>query len=143
MRKHALLLPCLLAACFCAQPQTLHQCSGQGGTTAYRSGACLPGEALVAVREMEADVAPAGARDGRPVASTGRSSPARAAKPRSARAAHAGRKSTHARSKRRKSTVDPCTREKRARDDFRRRRGIKVTMAELSRWNHRVYDACK
>jgi hypothetical protein len=143
MRKPALLLPCLLGACFCAQPQTLHQCSGQGGTTAYRSGACLPGEALVAVREMEADVAPAGARDGRPVASTGRSSPARAARPRSARVAHAGRKSTHARSKRRKSTVDPCTREKRARDDFRRRRGIKVTMAELSRWNHRVYDACK
>ena len=39
--------------------------------------------------------------------------------------------------------VDPCTGEKRSRDDFRRRRGLKVTMAELSRWNHRVYDACK
>jgi len=141
MRKHALLLSLLLGTCFCAQSQTLHQCTGQGGTTAYRSGACLPGEALVAVREMEADIAPA-SRDHQPAAAS-ESGPPRAAHSRHPRRAHAKRKSTHLRSKRRKQTVDPCTREKRARDDFQRRRGIKVTMAELSRWNHRVYDACK
>lgn len=142
MRKPILLLLCLLGICFCAQSQTLHQCTGQGGgTTAYRSGACLPGEALVAVREMEADIAPA-SRDHQPAAAS-ESGPPRAAQSRHPRRAQAKRKSTHLRSKRRKQTVDPCTREKRARDEFQRRRGIKVTMEQLSRWNHRVYDACK
>ncbi|MGN7725144.1 hypothetical protein ACTJIL_04885 [Luteimonas sp. 22616] len=141
MRKPVLLLLCLLGACFCAQSQTLHQCTGQGGTTAYRSGTCLPGETLVAVREMEADTASA-SRDHQP-ATASESRPPRATQSQHPRRAHAKRKSTRLRSKRRKQAVDPCTREKRARDDFQRRRGIKVTMEQLSRWNHRVYDACK
>jgi hypothetical protein len=141
VRKHPFLLLLLLGACFCADSQTLHQCSGRSGTTAYRSGACLAGERLVAVRDIEVEIAPDPVSQDAPVrvGSHGRSR--RATQPGRVRPARATRRSS--RSSRNKSTVDPCTREKRARDGFQRRRGIKVTMAELSRWNHRVYDACK
>lgn len=143
VQKNAFPLFLLLAACFCAQSQTLHQCSGRGGTTAYRSGACLAGEQLVALREIEVEAASGPtSRDATPAITSHVKSP-RAMQPRHSSRAHARRQSSHPRSKRRRSAVDPCTRAKRARDDFQRRRGIKVTMAELSRWNHRVYDACK
>ena len=38
---------------------------------------------------------------------------------------------------------NPCAITKQARDVYQKRRSIKITMAELSRWNNRVYDACK
>lgn len=127
----------LFGACACAQAQSLNQCRGQGGTTAYRSGDCLPGERLVAVREIASDPAPATAA---PIEAQ------RASLPKATKSTHPTRRPVRARpvrAKRRKSPVDPCTREKRARDDFQRRRSIHVTMDELSRWNHRVYEACK
>lgn len=126
----------LLAACACAHAQSLNQCLGQGGTTAYRGGACLPGERLIAVRDGVPDpvVAPAAAAS-RTIAKATRARPVKRVR--------ASRRIARARPKRRRSTVDPCTKEKRARDDFQRRRSIHVTMAELSRWNHRVYEACK
>jgi len=141
VRKNPFLLLLLLGASFCAHSQTLHQCSGRSGTTAYRSGACLAGERLVAVRDIEVAIAPDAVSQDTPVRIASHGKSRRATPPKRARLAHATRRSS--RSSRRRSTVDPCTREKRARDDFQRRRGIKVTMAELSRWNHRVYDACK
>lgn len=139
----------LLLILFCAcssHAQTLHKCSGQGGTVAYRDGDCLPGERLVAVRDAVADVRHPQQRPPRP-----------------GHAPHATRRATHAskdtgttrehrRSRRRgardharrhKPRKNPCSAAKQARDDFQRKRGIKVTMAQLSRWNHRVYDACK
>lgn len=144
MPTHLSLLPLLLlGACFCAQSQTLHRCSGQGGTTAYRSSACLPGERLIAVREMEAERAPPPPTQDAEPAAAGKGGPPRVARPRPAGRAYMARRSTHAHTRSRRSTVDPCSREKRARDEFQRRRGIKVTMAELSRWSHRIYDACK
>lgn len=142
MRTNPLLPFLLLGACFCAQSQTLHQCRGQGGTTAYRGDACRTGERLIAVREMQVDLAPTSIPTHEPAGTASKNGAPRSAQPLHARA-HAARKSTSARSKRRKPVVDPCTREKRARDDFQRRRGIRLTMAQLSRWNHRVYDACK
>ena len=143
MRKNPFLLLLMLGACFCAQSQTVHQCSGQGGSTAYRSGACLAGERLVDVREMEVEATTPAAPGAGPAVAAGENESSRASRPRHARHARSTRNSRHAGSKRRKATVDPCTREKRARDDFQRKRGIKVTMEQLSRWNHRVYDACK
>lgn len=137
--RSKLLLPTWLLLCTCTSLQAgaLNQCRGQAGTTAYRSGDCLPGERLVAVREIAPDPMPATAAGEAP----------RASPPRAAKRAHATRRGpARARAvgpKRRKPVIDPCTREQRARDAFQRRRGIHVTMDELSRWNHRVYDACK
>jgi hypothetical protein len=131
-----LLLPAWLLLCVCAQAHALSQCKGQGGATAYREGDCLAGEHLVARHEAVPDPDPAPARA--PVA-TGRA--ITQAPP--ARRADVYRASARGRPKRRRPSVDPCTREKRARDDFQRRRSIHVTMDELSRWNHRVYEACK
>ncbi|HVI60296.1 MAG TPA: hypothetical protein VM619_15680 [Luteimonas sp.] len=131
-----LLLPAWLLLCACAQAHALSQCKGQGGATAYREGDCLAGERLVARHEAVAD--PDSASAGIPVAAGRAATQAPAT-----RRTHATRASVRGRPKRRKPSVDPCTREKRARDDFQRRRSIHVTMDELSRWNHRVYEACK
>jgi hypothetical protein len=127
----------LFTACACAHAQSLNQCRGQGGATAYRGGACLPGERLVAVRDGVPDPAPV------PMSAAAGHASKKAPSTRPAKRVRAYRGIAAARPKHRKSTIDPCTREKGARDDFQRRRGIHVTMDELSRWNHRVYDACK
>lgn len=140
MHRYLLLL---VLSCACSShAQTLHKCSGQGGTIAYRDGDCRPGERLVAVRDATAGI------HSRP-----RSGHAPNASRRTARTSKDSgaarddrndrRRSTRGRARRRKTQVDPCSAAKQARDDFQRKRGIKVTMAQLSRWNHRVYDACK
>lgn len=141
MNRNLLFLT-LLCACS-AHAQTVQKCSGQGGTTAYRSGDCLPGERLVAVR----DAAP---RSHIQV----QTEPPHTQQPHEAhRAKHASNNGVTTRQHRRdiarrserhlKPTRDPCSAAKQARDDFQRKRSIRITMAQLSRWNHRVYDACK
>ena len=137
--KWTLLLLAFLYA-FSSQAQTLQKCSGKNGVTAYRSGSCMPGEKLVAVRDGTPDTRHVGQLQ----------SQARAPREHQARgSAHAKRQSgkVHRLSttgpRRKKARKDPCASAKQARDDFQQRRGIKITMAELSRWNHRVYDACK
>lgn len=134
----------LLIALACALPlhaQEFQKCRGEGGATAYRSKGCLSGETLVAVLEPVAEPVPlqrsvdgeAPARATQSMRNSGRAQArrtgARGGKPRRTRVA--------------RSRGNPCRRAKQARDDFQRRRGIKVTMNDLSRWNHRVYDACK
>jgi len=140
--KGTLLLLALLCAAS-SQAQTLQKCSGKGGTTAYRSGECLSGELLVAVRDNPPDVhalprgpeqAPHGPEPGK--------------EKRTSRNAgnhsHASRRVLTTRPKRATSaSKNPCASTKQARDDYQQKRGIKITMAELSRWNNRVYDACK
>lgn len=123
-----------------SQAQTLQKCSSKNGVTAYRSGSCMPGEKLVAVRE--------GAPDLRHLEQL--QSQAQAPRePKARGSAHAKRqfgKDRHLSAtgpRRKKARKDPCASTKQARDDFQQRRGIRITMAELSRWNHRVYDACK
>ena len=130
-----LLLPAWLLLCACAQAYALNQCKGQGGATAYREGDCLVGERLVARHDAVPDPEPVAARAAVTIGRAATQAPP-------ARRAHMPRGAVRGHSKRRKPSVDPCTREKRARDDFQRRRSIDVTMDELSRWNHRVYEAC-
>lgn len=136
----------LLLALLCAassQAQTLQKCSGKGGTTAYRSDNCLPGERLVAVRDNPPDVdaspqAPEEGLHGPKLEKTKRTSR------RAGYDSQAFRRVPTTRSRRSNSTSEnPCASTKQARDDYQKRRGIKITMAELSRWNNRVYDACK
>lgn len=142
--RHAPLFAARILAAFllltgAASAQTLQTCAGQGGTTAYRSGDCLPNERLIAIREAGPDPRPPSTVQ----VETGPAKPALAIT-RSHRAPTARRVTNPRRaSKRRKSAPNTCASARRARDDFQRRRGIKVTMAELSRWNHKVYDACK
>ncbi|MDN5781683.1 MAG: hypothetical protein L0H23_06615 [Luteimonas sp.] len=123
------------------QAQEFQKCRGGRGATAYRSKSCLPGETLVAVLEPVADppsaqprtAAESAPRKPRAARTSKRSQTGRTARngwPRSNKRAKRGHK-------------NPCKSAKKARDDFQRRRGIKVTMDDLSRWNHRVYDACK
>ena len=132
----------LLFALACALP--LHagdfrKCRGEGGATAYRSKGCLSGETVVAILKPVADPPQAQRIADR--------SPTR--QPRSTRESRhgqsyrsrAGGRNGKPRGKR--GRTNPCKSAKKARDDFQRRRGIKITMDDLSRWNHRVYDACK
>lgn len=120
--------------------EDFHKCLGEGGATAYRSKGCLSGETLVAVLEPVADPPQARRRaagespphQSRTTRKSGRSQPNRG---------RPGARNSNPRSKR--SRKNPCKSAKKARDDFQRRRGIKITMDDLSRWNHRVYDACK
>jgi hypothetical protein len=132
----------VLACAFPLHAEDFQKCRGEGGTTAYRSKGCLSGETLVAVLEPVADPPQAQRR----VAAESPSSQSRTAQ-RSKRSrsnrAYASHSSDKSRSKRSRSRKDPCRSAKKARDDFQRRRGIKITMDELSRWSHRVYDACK
>lgn len=126
----------LLLALACALPlhaEDFRKCRGEGGATAYRSKGCLSGETLVAVLEPVADPPQAQRR-------VAVESP-----PRQSRAGRKSKRQTsrNARNGKRSSRKNPCRSAKQARDDFRRRRGIKITMDELSRWSHRVYDACK
>lgn len=122
------LLPCALAPQ--ARAESFHKCSVGDGAVAYRSQACLPGETLVATLE--------------PAPEAHAQQPETSARPSSTRSAarHVAR-SRPQRTRRPRTTRDPCASAKKARDDFQRRRGIRITMDELSRWNHRVYDACK
>ena len=119
--------------------EDFQKCQGEGGAIAYRGKGCLGGETLLAVIEPAADppsiqrraVEEPPSRQSRTARTTKHSQSSRAP----AKKARRGRT--------RRSRKDPCTSAKQARDDFQRRRGIHVTMSELSRWNHRVYDACK
>jgi hypothetical protein len=132
----AFLHPCSLHA------QTLHECIGKSGVAAYRSGECLPGERLVAVRPAAPEVPALG----QPRVAAEREAPGRrieASRRKADGARHGSRRASATSSRRRNATRDPCASAKLARDAFQDRRGIKVTMAELSRWNHRVYDACR
>ncbi len=126
----------LLFALACTLPlhaEDFQKCLGEGGATAYRSKGCLSGETLVAVLEPVADPPQAQRRVDAE------------SQPRQSRTARKSKRQTSrkARNGKRSSRKDPCRSAKQARDDFRRRRGIKITMDELSRWSHRVYDACK
>lgn len=144
MHRYLLFLV-LLCACS-SHARTLHKCSGQGGTIAYRDGGCLPSERLVAVRDAAADIHSPQQRPPRP----GHEPNAPRRTTRASKDSGTTREYRHDRrrvarnhARRRKAAKDPCSAAKQARDDFQRKRGIKVTMAQLSRWNHRVYDACK
>lgn len=133
----------LLFALACALPlhaEGFQKCRGEGGATAYRGKGCLSGETLVATLEQVAD----------PPRAQGRL--AAESPPRQSRTTRQSRRSQSSRgragtrkgkSRRKRSPENPCRSAKKARDDFQRRRGIKITMDDLSRWNHRVYDACK
>ena len=136
----------LLLALLCAassQAQTLQKCSGKGGTTAYRSGSCLSGERLVEVRDNLPDVHALPLVPEQALHNSGPEKAKRTAK-NAGNHSHASRRVPTTRSRRATSTSkNPCASTKQARDDFQKRRGIKITMAELSRWNNRVYDACK
>ena len=134
------------AALIVAQPlhagsASVHKCSGDGGATAYRSEDCRAGESLVATIEPAPEIH-APVRTG-PSATADRSAAA-GSRLRSSRAGHRTATRSVSRSRKpRRPRKNPCQGAKQARDDFQRRRGIHITMAELSRWNHRVYDACK
>jgi len=125
-----------------ARAGNLSKCSGEGGAIAYRGHACLPGERLVAT------LAPAPeATAPRTEGESTRTRPARhSASSRGTvrlRSSRVPRSRSRTPRKPRATRHDPCATAKKARDDFQRRRGIRITMDELSRWNHRVYDACK
>jgi len=142
----------LCAALFAAWPLhagsgDIHKCvRDDGGATAYRSRPCGAGESLVAMVEPAPEVQEP-VRTSRPAttarrASTG--SPFRSRPFRSSRTSHRLAAGPAVRGHRpRRQRRNPCRSAKQARDDFQRRRGIHITMDELSRWNHRVYDACK
>lgn len=133
-------IPPLLALAFALPLHAgdFQKCRGEGGATAYRADGCLAGETLVAVLEPVAD--PPQAQ--RPVAMA--SEPSHSRTPTSKRSKASRSHTGKSRGKRsRGSRKNPCRSAKQARDDFRRRRGLKITMDELSRWSHRVYDACK
>lgn len=133
-------LLCLILLCTCSShAQTLHKCSGRGGSIAYRDGDCLPGERLVAVRDAAIAASPQPQR--RPERST--HAPRASREPAARDHRHERRRGTRGRTKRPKARKDPCSAAKQARDDFRRKQGTRVTMDQLSRWSHRVYDACK
>jgi hypothetical protein len=132
----------LLCACACAQAHALNQCRGQGGASAYREGDCLPGEHFVARHDAVPDPDPPA--DARQASSRAAALPSTTRRTQRAfPTRRSARGTARAHPKPRKASIDPCIREQRARDDFQRRRSIHVTMAELSRWNHRVYEACK
>ena len=129
------LLLCALAQQ--AHAESFHKCSGEGGAVAYRSQACLPGEQLVATLEPEPETrAPQRKNEAAAAAAPSRAKRSPSTRNRVARPRSRG-------SRKSRASRNPCASAKKARDDFQRRRGIKVTMDELSRWNHRVYDACK
>lgn len=137
----------LYAVLFAAWPlhagsEGIHKCVRDGGgATAYRSHPCGAGESLVAMIEPAPELQ----------ARHRTSPPATVARPVSTKSrSHSNRtgrrfasESKVRRSKPRRSRKDPCRSAKQGRDEFQRRRGIHITMDELSRWNHRVYDACK
>jgi len=125
-----------------AGSEDIHKCvRDDGGTTAYRSHPCGAGESLVATIEPAPEVQ-APVRTSRPATTAPRASTGSPF--RSNRSSHrfATSSEVHGR-KPRRQRKNPCRSAKQARDDFQRRRGIRITMDELSRWNHRVYDACK
>src|SRR5690606_23773539 len=133
----------LLFALACALPlhaEDFQKCRSEGGATAYRSKGCLSCETLVAILEPVVD--PPQAR--RRVAVESPPRQARTAQKSKRSKSSRGRASTrNSKPRSKRSRKNPCKSAKKARDDFQRRRGIKVTMDDLSRWNHRVYDACK
>ncbi|GAA3918538.1 hypothetical protein [Luteimonas lutimaris] len=141
--KWSSLLFASLLLCTCAphaRAEGFHKCGGEGGAVAYRSQTCLPGETLLATLEPEPEFS-AQRNDAE------RNSTAPAPRPKPARNADR-RERSHATqrlqgSRKPRAKKNPCAAAKLARDDFQRRRGIRITMVELSRWNHRVYDACK
>ena len=120
--------------------ESIHKCSSGNGTSAYRSQSCRSGETLVAVIEPAPGVVSAGLFPV-PLAHRPVSAAARHAEKATVRRIRGGSR-RHA-SRPRHSRKDPCKSAKQARDDYQRRRGIRITMDDLSRWNHRVYDACK
>lgn len=132
--------PLLCALALQAHAENFSKCRDEGGVVAYRSHACLAGETLVATLDPEPETR-APQREGE----SARSKTARATSKRSTvRPGRSRVASSRSRSTRKPRTSrNPCASAKKARDDFQRRRGIKVTMDELSRWSHRVYDACK
>ena len=133
----------LLFALACVLPlhaEDFQKCRGEGGATAYRSKGCLSGETLLAVLEPVADP-PQAQRRAAAESSPRQSRTARKSKRGKSSRARASARNSKPRGKR--SRKNPCESAKKARDDFQRRRGIHITMSGLSRWNHRVYDACK
>lgn len=135
----------LLCACalHARADDSIHKCSRGGGAVAYRSQACLPGErrlaTLAPVPEVVARHDDAGQNRPAPRA---HATPARNTGRRADRREHQAAQHPQGRRKPRPKK-NPCVAARQGRDDFQRRRGIRITMAELSRWNHRVYDACK
>jgi hypothetical protein len=130
--------PLLCALALQAHAGSFSKCSDEAGVVAYRSRACLPGETLVATLDPVPETRAPGHEDG--PRSARRSTPARKT------VRHGRTRATRSRprsTRKPRANRNPCASAKKARDDFQRRRGIKVTMDELSRWNHRVYDACK
>lgn len=140
-------MPLIALLCSCiglsqARADSFSKCSGEGGTIAYRSQTCLTGETLVATLDPVPQARPSRAiadpphavHRNRPSAHTRRAGHQR-------RASSQTRPQQHPRKPRRPSNA--CAKARQARDDFQRRRGIHITMAQLSRWNHRVYDTCK
>ncbi len=126
-----------------ARAEHFNKCSGAGGVVAYRSHACLPGERLLAILDPVPEVT-AQRNDGQPA----HRKPARRPKPgRSVDRRDSNHRAAWflpgTRKRKSRATRNPCVATKKARDDFQRRRGIRITMNELSRWNQRVYDACK
>ena len=136
----------LLLALLCAassQAQTLQKCSGKGGTTAYRSGNCLPGERLVEARDNPPDVHALPSVPEQPSHGSDLGNAKRPSR-NGGNHSHASRGVRTTRSRHvTPPRENPCATTKQARDDYQKRRGIKITMVELSRWNNRVYDACK
>lgn len=126
----------LCALALQAHAESFHKCTGGDGAVAYRSQACRPGETLVATLDPVPE-----ARAPQPQRQTSASPPSTRSAVRGGRSRAARSRSRSARKPR--AARNPCASAKKARDDFQRRRGIRVTMDELSRWNHRVYDACK
>ena len=133
--KWTVLLPALLCVASPSGAQALQKCRSHDGVTAYRSGSCVAGEVLVATRDFAPDPRNAGQPPTPPTdAARERASTKRPSA--SARTRGRGRRGAGTRK-------DPCTSAKVARNEFQQRRGLRITMADLSRWNHRVYDACK
>lgn len=144
MKGISLLAMLLCALALQAHAESFHKCSGEGAAVAYRSQGCLPGEKLVATLEPKPETRAPQRENGAAHAAA----PSRTRHSSSKRSTVRGGRSRVARSRSRgtrkpRATRNPCASAKKARDDFQRRRGIKITMDDLSRWNHRVYDACK
>ncbi len=137
----------LLLFAWPTQAQTVHKCSGKGGVMAYRSGDCLPGETLVAVRDAAPDLRiqpPSLASQDSPASHSRRAnSTATAADPRHRTRRVSAIVSRAAPHRRRAPTKDPCASMKLKRDADQQRRRSTITMADLSRWSNRVHDACK
>ena len=126
--------------------QTVQKCSSKGGAMAYRSGDCLPGETLVAVRDGASDL-----RTPQPLQASQESTSHSRRTNSTATAANPRRKTPRASAvvsratphRKRAPAKDSCASMKLKRDADQQRRRSTITMADLSRWNNRVHDACK